>query len=114
MTRRFRTIAAGVAVFLVVLGSGGCSDCDVEITTGELPVGFVGVDYRFELDSDCGGDVWFVDEGLLPPGIALEDDGDFEGRPIVAGEFFFTIGVFDFDDGDEAVKGFVFEVEEAP
>jgi putative Ig domain-containing protein len=83
-----------------------CNDCDLKIGTDELPDGVVGVDYSARIDSDCGGDQFFFDEGHLPPGIEIQSDGDLRGTPIAAGTFTFTVGVVDFGSGDEAVKGF--------
>ena len=112
--KRARTLAALVASIAIVLYVGGCSDCDVKITTGALPVGTVGVDYSARIDSDCGGDGFFVDFGALPPGIELQDDGDLRGTPILAGDFVFTVVVVDFSNGDESTKGFSITVVEAP
>jgi hypothetical protein len=100
---------------VVVLASAvaGCSDCDLKITSGSLPNGVVGAEYRVNLKSDCGGDEWFVAGGNLPPGIELQSDGDLRGVPAAAGAFVFTVGVFDFDDQDEAFKGFQIVVVEA-
>ena len=104
-------LAASVAIVLYV---GGCSDCDVKITTGALPDGIVGVDYSARIDSDCGGDGFFVDFGSLPPGIELQDDGDLRGTPIVAGTFVFTVVAVDFSNGDQSTKGFSITVVDAP
>jgi hypothetical protein len=112
MKTRLRSIGV-VAAVAVVLCAGGCSDCDVKITTDSLPDGVVGVDYRFQFDSDCGGDFWDIEFGSLPPGIELQDDGDLRGAPTVAGSFVFTVSVFDFD-GHESSKGFSLTVVEAP
>jgi hypothetical protein len=86
-------------------GSIGCSDCDLKITSNELPNGVAGVEYRFNLDSSCGGDFWFT-EDRLPPGISLQSDGDLLGTPTTVGVFFFTVTVVDFDSNDETSKGF--------
>lgn len=101
-------LAAGV-LLLVNLGPSGCG-CDLEITTTSLPDAIVNKSYGIELDSHCGGDTWFLSHGGLPPGIALQSDGDLGGTPTVAGVFTFTVGVFDFDSGDEAFKGFTLTV----
>jgi hypothetical protein len=114
MKMRLGSIGALAVALSIVLYVNGCSDCDVKITTPRLPGAVVGVEYSFQLDSDCGGDVWFLDFGSLPPGIELQDDGDLRGTPIVAGTFIFTVGVFDFNDGDESFKGFSIEVTEGP
>ena len=117
MKTRMRAIggrAAAVSVAALALWASGCSDCDLKITTGALPEATVGVDYTSDLDSDCGGDVWFIDGGILPPGIGLQDDGDLRGTPTTPGEFVFTVGVFDFGSDEQASKGFSIRVVEAP
>jgi hypothetical protein len=109
--RRVAALAVGVALVLVV---AGCSDCDVKITTGALPDGIVGVDYSARIDSDCGGDAFFIDDGTIPPGIEFQDDGDLRGTPLVAGTFVFTVVAVDFSGGDESTKGFSITVLDAP
>lgn len=95
----------------------GCGDgCDLEITTGALPNATVGLPFETELDSDCGGDAWFLSSGLLPPGISLQDDGDLFGTPLQAGSYSFTVGVVEIDNGfveEEATKGFLLVVRPA-
>ena len=78
---------------LAALGSvaPACSDCDLSVSTGTLPAGFVGVRYSKQLDSDCGGDAWFIQTGDLPPGIGLQEDGDLLGTPTTVGAFTFTV-----------------------
>jgi hypothetical protein len=98
-------LAVSVFAGLFVAGSTGCSDCELKITTDELPNATVGIEYRFNLDSNCGGDFWFT-EDQLPPGISLQSDGDLLGTPITAGTFFFTVTVVDFDDNEETSRGF--------
>jgi len=73
----------------------------------------VGVRYNFGLRSDCGGDVWFLEAGTLPPGIGLIDTGQLVGVPTLAGVFTFTVGVFDYPSGDTAYKGFALTVAPA-
>src|SRR5262249_14690845 len=107
-----RALIIVILLIPIEIGSSGCG-CDLEITTHALPDAFVGGNYSFELDSDCGGDEWFLSSGLLPPGIGLQSDGDLHGVPIQAGIFLFTIGVFDFH-GDEAFRGFSLTVHEPP
>ena len=104
---------AAVALLMLNLGPVGCG-CDLEITTGSLPDAVVNKSYAVELDSHCGGDTWFLASGDLPPGIGLHSDGDLEGVPTLPGMFNFTIGVFDFDSGDEAFKGFTLTVQRPP
>ena len=115
MTRRLIVaLLAAAALVATQLVSSGCSDCGTSITTGSLPDGAVGVSYFLELNSDCGGDVWFVQSGLLPPGISLQDTGKLRGVPTLEGTYPFTIGVFDYASGDAAYKGFAMTVDPAP
>lgn len=101
--------AAGLSATQLV--GSGCSDCSTSITTASLPDGVVGENYFLELNSDCGGDVWFVQSGTLPPGISLQDTGKLRGVPTLAGIYPFTVGVFDYGSGDTAYKGFALVVE---
>jgi len=100
------------------LGAGattqsGCSDCDLRVSTRMLPDATVGIRYDVPLTSNCGGDVWFLQTGTLPPGIGLEDDGDLAGIPTLAGIYTFTVGVFDYPSGATAYKGFSLTVDPA-
>lgn len=116
MSKRITTaICLGLVTLWSFAGGSGCyyydddgDDCDLKIQTDLLPPGIVGIEYRFNLDSKCGGDDWFVTEGNLPPGISLQSDGDLLGTPVAVGTFQFTIGVVEYDyyDYDEAYKGF--------
>lgn len=116
MSKRIaRAICLGMlTLWWSTAGGTGCyyydddDGCDLKIQTGALPAGVVNVEYRFNLDSKCGGDDWFISNGDLPPGISLQSDGDLLGVPIVPGVFNFTVGVieYDFYDYDEAYKGF--------
>jgi hypothetical protein len=101
-----------VAVSALLSGGPACSDCSLSISTHSLPNGTVGVRYFAALNSQCGGDTWFIQTGELPPGIGLQDNGDIQGTPTVAGLFTFTVGVFDFGSGETAFKGFSLEVDE--
>ncbi len=110
-----------VTLWLAFGGVSGCyydddDDCDLKIQTEALPAAVVNVEYRFNLDSKCGGDNWFVSDGNLPPGIGLQSDGDLLGVPIAPGVYNFTIGVVEYDyyDYDEAYKGFQIIVTGAP
>lgn len=113
-----RVVVTCLALVLLGLSFGGgtgCfSDCDLKIKTEALPSGIVGVEYRFNLDSSCGGDSWFVSDGTLPPGIGLQSDGDFRGVPTVAGTYNFTIGLIDFRNGDQAFQGYQIVVVSQP
>ena len=108
------TIARGLLIALamtVLIGGGvmsgtGCSDCDLRVSTRMLPDATVGIRYDVPLTSNCGGDLWFLQTGTLPPGIGLEQDGDLAGIPTLPGIYTFTVGVFDIPSGATAYKGF--------
>lgn len=117
IARFFLAATLAAAPFAAI--SGGCgSDCDLRIETEALAEGFVGVRYREHLDSDCGGDVWRVEQGNLPPGIQLMSDGDIDGTPTRAGTYDFTVRVVDVDGvnfedfNDVAYKGLSITVHE--
>lgn len=125
MNRRFPR-ALFVFLFLtmfaapVLTTTPGCGECDLRIDTDELPDGYVGESYFVQMDAHCGGDSWFLESGLLPPGIELREEGDLRGRPTRPGEYFFTIGVINYygsdndPDNDLAYKGFSMRVRPAP
>src|SRR2546430_2324033 len=85
----------------VEIGSLGCG-CDLEVVNSSLPDAVVGISYKVDLDSKCGGDSWFLEDGSLPPGISLLEDGKLRGTPGQPGTFIFTVGVVDFDNDDHA------------
>jgi hypothetical protein len=118
MMRRLASVGllAGTAAVAAatLLGSAGCSDCSLSISTPSLPDGVVGERYFYPLSSQCGGGAWFVQTGQLPPGIALQDNGDVQGTPTLVGVYTFTVGVFDFDTGEAAYKGFALTVAPPP
>lgn len=104
-------VVVGLLVLALPLGGPlGCDGCSTSISTSSLPDAIVGEDYFVQLDSDCGGDQWFIDEGILPPGIALSNGGKLTGTPQLPGVYTFTIGVVDYDDGDYAFRGFALTV----
>ena len=94
-----------IALGLFALSLASCSDCTLAVATRSLPDATLGVNYFFELNSNCGGDDWFLQTGTLPPGIGLQDDGRLKGVPTALGSFQFTVGVVDFDSGEVAFKG---------
>jgi hypothetical protein len=103
-----------LAMLSALIGGAACSHCTLSVSTKELPDAVVGVNYVFGLSSDCGGDVWFLQTGNLPPGIGLRDNGNLVGVPTDVGRFQFTVGVFDFSSGQTAFKGFVLQVDPEP
>lgn len=121
MRRPGTTLIALCIATLTWSGSSGCyydddDGCDLRIQTDALPAAVVGIEYRFNLDSKCGGDDWFIADGQLPPGIGLQSDGDLLGTPVAVGVYNFTVGVIEYDyyDYDEAFKGFQIIVTGAP
>ncbi len=102
---RFRRPRAALWLAGLAIAVAGCSDCELKVDTNALPDGIVGTSYAADLDSDCGGDFWFLQSGTLPPGIGLQDDGDLRGLPTAAGSYAFTVGVIDYSGDDAAYKG---------
>lgn len=107
--RRLLRIALGLSVLTLA----SCSDCTLAVATRSLPDATLGVNYFFELNSNCGGDDWFLQTGTLPPGIGLQENGDVKGVPTATGTFQFTVGVVDFDSGEVAYKGLSITVDAA-
>jgi len=91
-------LLVGLLALGVPGGTTGCGGgCDLKIDTFVLEDGIVGQRYSQDLDADCGGDAWFLDSGDLPPGIALQSNGELEGMPVRAGVYDFTVAVVEFD-----------------
>jgi hypothetical protein len=111
---RVDRVRVWLAIAPIAIVLGGCSDCSLSVSTKSLPAGVVGVRYFSELHSDCGGDVWFIQTGGLPPGIELQDNGDVQGTPTLAGVYTFTVGVFDFGSGETAYKGLSIAIDAGP
>lgn len=106
-----RSAVAAAVMFIAYAASlSGC--CTMKITTDALPPGVEGQEYYYEMDSECGGDTWFLSAGTLPPGIALKSNGEISGVPTVPGVYFITLGVDDLS-GHTVVKGFEITVLEA-
>ena len=99
---RSRSLCSVAVVCVLLFAAGGChDDCDLEVSTSELPDAQVGERYFFDLEADCGGDEWrLADNSFLPPGITLNEDGELRGSPTVAGTYFFTVEVLEFDQFD--------------
>ena len=104
--------AIGAVVMCITLGAALAGCCSLKITTETLPPAVEGRKYSFEMDSECGGDVWFLSAGTLPPGIALDSNGEIYGIPTVPGVYFVTLGVDDLS-GNTVVKGYEITVLEA-
>lgn len=103
-------IALLFALVLFATGPLACSDCNTEIVTNSLPDGSVGIVYSFALASNCGGNFWFINDGNLPPGIGLLDNGILRGTATQAGRSIFTLGLIDDDTGDSAFKTFTLTI----
>ena len=108
--RRHAGLARLLVLALLVGAAPACSDCDLTVSTPSLPDGEVGEFYFIQLNSDCGGDDWFIQTGILPPGIGLQENGNILGTPTTAGIYLFTVGVFDFGSGEVAYRGFEIEI----
>ena len=105
-------------------GCGG--DWIMKVLTTSLPDGQVGVEYSAQMKGECGGDIWLIKSGNLPPGISFAEDGKLAGIPTLAGTYTFTVELVDyyvdygFENEDEserrdkrAFKGFSIKIEEA-
>jgi len=101
-----------VAVWLALMG---CSDHeDLIILTESLPNGRVGETYSFTIEVEGDADDFDVVSGELPPGIQLINTGVLIGTPTMAGNFTFTIEVFDLSDGlilDRTLQAFSLLIE---
>lgn len=101
-----------LALLVAAIGvAPACSDCNLSVSTQSLPDGVVDTSYSAGLNSHCGGDVWFLQTGELPPGIGLQDNGNLGGTPTIVGIFTFTVGVFDFGSGETAYRGLAIRVD---
>jgi hypothetical protein len=118
MTRGDGRLPWALRVAVLIVGGAlwcACDDCNLSVSTGTLPNATVGVRYSAELNSACGGDTWFLQNGNLPPGIGLQDNGDLGGIPSTpAGIYNFTVGVFDFGSGETAYRGESIQLDPAP
>jgi hypothetical protein len=103
-----------IGLLLFAAAPLACSDCDTEIVTNSLPDGSVGIVYSFALASNCGGNFWFLNDGNLPPGIGLLDNGILRGTATSPGRSTFTLGLIDDDTGDSAFKTFTLTILPAP
>lgn len=67
------------------------------ILTRELPLATVNLPYAFVLAvaGGAGAYTWTIDDGALPPGLALDDEGRISGTPTEEGTFPLTVSVND-------------------
>jgi hypothetical protein len=74
--------------------------------TSSLPSGYTRGTYTFTLRAHGGIPRlhWKVEEGELPPGLKLEDDGRLRGAPEKPGEYRFTVSVTDNAKPQQAVE----------
>lgn len=109
---------AGEFTFTVQVAPGATREYTITIwpellvTNNDLPDGTVGQPYEVTLEASGGNGgpyTWWVEEGDLPDGLSLSEDGVISGTPTVAGEFTFTIGV-----GDPAYQEFTVTIGDAP
>ncbi len=90
-----------VLFLLLSLGSTWAQDAvttrGLTISTAPLPRAFLHRDYgfRFVVHGGVSPYKWRIDEGTLPSGLSLLEDGRLEGAPSASGEFRFTITVTD-------------------
>jgi Putative Ig domain len=99
-----RAVSAPVALtlLLTVLFSPSAAQpaantAPLVIQTVSLPKAYLRQPFLAQLEARGGVPPfrWEVSEGLLPPGISLDSDGELEGTPTEAGEFFFTVKAID-------------------
>jgi hypothetical protein len=120
-------IAVVAAMFALSLGaqqaappkppSQPASDALAIRTDGTLPKTYPRAVYELFLDAQ-GNSVpplhWKVESGALPPGLALEDNGQLHGDPKRGGEYRFVVSVTDSGKPQQtARKELVLNVEEA-
>ena len=69
----------------------------ISITSDSLPVASNGESYRAVLEAAGGAAPykWVLQDGWLPAGMKLQEDGVLTGTPEVPGEFFFTLRASD-------------------
>ncbi|MFH1469349.1 MAG: putative Ig domain-containing protein [Pseudomonadota bacterium] len=75
------------------------------ITTTALPDGRVALDYQVALEASAEtttGAAWFLEDGALPPGVALDEAGTLAGLPTTSGDYAFTLRLEDGEDEDWA------------
>jgi len=80
--------------------SGHCHAAGAEMSPDTLPDGTVGESYSQQLVAFGGEEVFSLDDGALPEGLALSEAGLLEGTPSQAGSYEF--GVTSVVDDSEA------------
>jgi len=132
----------GALLALMLLWPGGMTGCQLEFTQAvgaeaggqqtpeavqsepgvvienesDLPETYPRAAYEVRFRAHGGVPVlhWRVEKGVLPPGIALEDNGLLHGEPERTGEFQFTVSVRDGSQPPQAVqKEFLLRVRSA-
>jgi hypothetical protein len=100
-----RAVSASVAIalLLAILSSrtaapqAGGNTQPLVVQTVSLPRAYLREPFMTRLEARGGVPPfrWEVSEGALPPGMFLAIDGELEGTPSEAGEFFFTVQATD-------------------
>ena len=93
-TSQANSSQAASAAVTINPGQGGQS---LQITTSGLPQGLQGETYAATFTATGGTQPysWSVTSGKLPPGLALNTNGDLSGVPTATGTFSFTVTVTD-------------------
>jgi hypothetical protein len=82
---------AGSVLALIVAGCGPTQS----LPTQTAPSGVAGLAYHHELNIQDGSDEheYALEDGSLPPGLRLDEDGTIRGTPTRAGSYRFTLAV---------------------
>ncbi len=96
MPRRFFLCLSAVMALLLGLSLGACDDdfCEAGAATidpSEVSDATVGEAYSQQFTAFGEGEQWSVDDGELPPGLTLSDDGLLEGTLTTEGEYNFVL-----------------------
>jgi len=74
------------------LDSGHCHAMAAQILPATLPDAVVGESYSQQLVAFGEGEVFSIQGGALPEGLALSEGGFLEGTPSLAGDYAFDVG----------------------
>ena len=97
VTDKFDSELSGIATFTLIIAEEGWIPT---ISTEALSDAVIGKDYAYPIE--CEGHAgfaneWTISDGILPPGLILEEDDDFHGTitgtPTAEGTFVFTLRV---------------------